>query len=189
MNITAIVMASGYSRRMGENKLLLTYKGKTFVQHTIEIVGKCDFYSRIIVARDENILRLAQDLSFKAIKNQYATRGQSESIKLGLNNSPVSDGYMFFTADQPLLDVETIKLLVDAFEKNKNCITIPKFRDRRGSPVIFPAKFLKELKELQGDTGGKQVINNHRDAIMFVEVNREEVLVDVDTWEEYNHLK
>lgn len=189
MNITAIIMASGYARRMGENKLLLDYKGKPFVQHTMEKVTKFNFYSRVIVARDEAIFRLAEALDFKAIKNHYADKGQSESIKLGLSNSPSSDGYMFFTADQPLLDFETIKLLADTFENNNNSIIIPRFKDRRGSPVIFPFRFVDELKELQGDTGGKHVINNHKESIVFVEVSREDVLVDVDTWEDYKHLR
>lgn len=189
MKITAIVMASGYARRMGENKLLLKYKGKTFIQHTLDKVKKCNFYSKIVVARDKAIIELAESLDFKTVKNEWADKGQSEAIKLGLNNSPVSDGYMFFTSDQPLLDIETIELLMDAFYKNNNSIIVPRFMGRKGSPVVFSSKFFKELIQLQGDTGGKKVINDHRESIIFVEVKREEVLMDVDTWEDYYMLK
>ncbi|MFT8315341.1 MAG: molybdenum cofactor cytidylyltransferase [Clostridium sp.] len=189
MKITAIVMASGYARRMGENKLLLKYKGKTFIQHTLDKVKKCNFYSKIVVARDKAIIELAESLDFKTVKNEWADKGQSEAIKLGLNNSPVSDGYMFFTSDQPLLDIETIELLMDAFYKNSNSIIVPRFMGRKGSPVVFSSKFFKELIQLQGDTGGKKVINDHRESIIFVDVKREEVLMDVDTWEDYYMLK
>lgn len=188
MQITAIVMASGYSRRMGENKLLLKYKNKTFIQHTLDKVKKCNFYSKIVVARDKAIIELAESLDFKTVKNEWADKGQSEAIKLGLNNSPISDGYMFFTSDQPLLDIETIELLMDTFHKNNNSIIVPRFMGRKGSPVIFSSKFLKELIQLQGDTGGKKVINAHRESIVFVEVKRDEVLMDVDTWEDYHRL-
>lgn len=189
MKITAIVMASGYARRMGENKLLLKYKGKTFIQHTLDKVKKCNFYSKIVVARDKAIIELAESLDFKTVKNEWADKGQSEALKLGLNNSPVSDGYMFFTSDQPLLDIETIELLMDAFYKNNNSIIVPRFMGRKGSPVVFSSEFFKELIQLQGDTGGKKVINDHRESIIFVEVKREEVLMDVDTWEDYYMLK
>ncbi|AGK95487.1 molybdenum cofactor cytidylyltransferase [Clostridium pasteurianum] len=188
MKITAIIMASGYSRRMGENKLLLKCKDKTFIQHTLDKVKKCDFYSRIIVARDKAIVELAESLDFKTVKNKRADKGQSEAIKLGLNNSPISDGYMFFTSDQPLLDIETIELLMDTFNKNNNSIIVPRFKGRKGSPVIFSSKFLKELTQLQGDTGGKKIINAHKESIIFVEVKKEEVLMDVDTWEDYYDL-
>lgn len=189
MNITAIIMASGYARRMGENKLLLTYKGKTFIQHTMEIVQNCNFFSRIIVARQESVLILAKNLGFKGVKNKNSNKGQSESIKLGIDNAPISDGYMFFTVDQPLLDSETINFLLDTFQENSRSIIIPKFHERRGSPVVFPFKFLQELKELQGDTGGKQVINNHKEDIVFAEVSKGEVLIDIDTLEDYYNLK
>lgn len=188
MKITAIIMASGYARRMGENKLLLKYKDKTFIQHTLDKVKKCNFYSKIVVARDKAIIELAESLDFKTVKNKWADKGQSEAIKLGLNNSPISNGYMFFTSDQPLLDVETIELLMDTFHKNNDSIIVPRFMERKGSPVIFPSKFLKELMQLQEDTGGKKVINAHRESIVFVEVEREEVLMDVDTWEDYYSL-
>ncbi|AJA46424.1 molybdenum hydroxylase accessory protein, YgfJ family [Clostridium pasteurianum DSM 525 = ATCC 6013] len=188
MNITAIIMASGYGRRMGRNKLLLKYKNKTFMEHILENIRKCDFYSRVIVARDEGILGLAESLGFKAIENEQAFKGQSESIKLGINNSPKSDGYMFFTADQPLLDIETIEILMKTFNENKYSIIIPKFRERRGSPVIFASRFLKELQELQGDVGGKKVIDNNKEAVVFAEITREEVLFDIDTYEDYCKL-
>ena len=36
MKTGAVIMASGFSRRMGENKLLLKYKGKTFIENTAD---------------------------------------------------------------------------------------------------------------------------------------------------------
>ena len=35
MKTGAVIMASGFSRRMGENKLLLEYEGKTFIENTV----------------------------------------------------------------------------------------------------------------------------------------------------------
>lgn len=34
--ISAIVMASGFSRRMGKNKLLMDFNGKTIIENTFE---------------------------------------------------------------------------------------------------------------------------------------------------------
>lgn len=181
-------MASGFGRRIGKDKLLLPYKNKLLAEHIIEKVRECDFNSRILVARDEKIISLAEKNGLKTVKNKNAQAGQSEAIKLGIINSPKADGYMFFTADQPLLDIETIKLLIDAFEKNNECIIVPRFDERRGSPVIFPLKYIGELLKLEGDTGGRQIINKHIEYVKFIEVKDERVLKDIDTWEDYESI-
>ena len=49
-----------------------------------------------------------------------------------------TDGYMFFTADQPFLDVDTIKNLIREFTENSAYIIVPQCDGRRGNPVIFP---------------------------------------------------
>lgn len=186
--VSAIIMASGSGSRMGKDKLMLPYRYKTFVQHTIEKVMACDFNSRVIVAKDEYIIDLARTYGLKAIKNRKASIGQSESIKLGIENSKRAEGYMFFTADQPLLDVETINLLKDTFEKNNESIIVPTFKGEKGSPVIFPHRFIDELRCLNGDVGGRIVINNNLNKVKFVEVREKNILFDVDTEEDYERL-
>lgn len=187
--ISCIVMASGFAKRMGKDKLFLEYKNKTLAEHIIEKVSACDFCSRVIVARDERILRLARENGLKAVKNDNADIGQSQAIKLGIINSPRTEGYMFFTADQPLLNVETIELLIKAFEKNNNRnIIVPRVNGRRGSPVIFPLKYVDELLKLEGDTCGRLVINRHIEDVRFAEVGHEYFLMDIDTWEDYQKI-
>lgn len=181
-------MASGFGKRMGRNKLFLPYRNKFLVEHIIEKATVCDFYSTIIIARDERILRLAEKAGLKAVKNNNAEEGQSKAIKLGIKNSPKTDGYMFFTADQPLLNEETIKLLMETFEKNKENIIVPIALEKRGSPVIFPFKYMDELLKLEGDTGGRGVINNNIRDVLFVDVKDENLLMDVDTWEDYEKI-
>lgn len=186
--INSIIMASGYGRRMGGNKLILSYKNKTLVEHIIEKVMKCNFCSKVIVAKDEEVMRLARNRGITVVKNDKAYIGQSQSIKLGIKNSPKADGYMFFTADQPLLDIDTIKLLMDIFEKNSRYIIIPRYKDKHGSPVIFPIRFINELMELEGDNGGKVIINNHKEDVLYVDIKKEYVLLDVDTKEDYGRI-
>ena len=86
--------------------------------------------------------------------NTESYKGQSQSIKLGILNTSPADGYMFFTADQPLIDSYTINLLLDTFAKNKNSIILPRYKNKSGSPTIFSVKFKEQLLDLQGDIGG-----------------------------------
>ncbi|MCY6353787.1 molybdenum cofactor cytidylyltransferase [Clostridium sp. ZS2-4] len=186
--ITAIIMASGYSRRMKENKLLLKYKGKPLIQQTIDMVLKCDFSQIILVAREKEILQFGKNSGLTVIENKKADRGISESIKLGVISADECDGYMFFTADQPLLNVDIINKLLQSFYQDKSHIIVPHYAGRRGSPVIFPEKFKQDLMHLEGDIGGKIIINKYFEQVRFVEIDDEKNLFDVDTQEDYKKI-
>lgn len=186
--INAIIMASGFSRRMGVNKLLLTFKGKTLIESILDKITKCDFYDIVLAAQDEKILEIGNKMGIKAIYNEKAELGQSQSIKLGIMNSREADGYAFFTGDQPLLNIDTIKYLMKCFNEAKDSIIIPAFNEKRGTPVIFPQKFKSELLSLEGDTGGKQIISKHMDFVKFIQIKSELLLFDIDTEEDYAEL-
>lgn len=186
--LNAIIMASGFSNRMGTNKLLLKYKGKTLIENIMDKVIDCGFYDIVLVAQDKKILAMGKTRGIKCICNEKANMGQSESIKLGITNSKEAEGYAFFTGDQPLMDIETIKYLMDCSYKAKDSIIVPASNGKRGTPTIFPGRFKNELLALEGDTGGKQIITKHLDEVKFIEVKSELLLFDIDTQEDYKKL-
>ncbi|WP_251860217.1 molybdenum cofactor cytidylyltransferase [Clostridium sp. Marseille-Q2269] len=186
--VNAIIMASGNSTRMGTNKLTLPYKGKFIVEHVIDSVKQCNFNNIILVGKEQQMLDIAKDNNILTILNKESYKGQSQSIKLGILNTCASDGYMFFTADQPLIDSYTINLLLDAFINNKNSIIIPRYKNKVGSPTIFSAKFKNQLLNLQGDIGGKTVIHNNMDEVLFVDLESGSCLLDIDTIQDYEYI-
>lgn len=186
--LNAIIMASGFSNRMGSNKLMLKYKDKTLIEHILDKVIVCGFQDIVLVARNKEILKMGNIRGIKGVYNENAEAGQSESIKLGLINSREADGYAFFTGDQPLIDVETIKYIMNRFYEKADSIIVPVFKEQRGTPVIFHKRFKAELLDLKGDTGGRQIIGKHMDSVTFAEVREEFLLFDVDTEEDYEKL-
>ena len=186
--IAAVILASGFSKRMGENKLLLPLDDKALIEHALDKIARCSFSNVILVSSHDDILKMGRDRNIIAIYNSNAEKGQSESIKLGILNSSECEGYMFFTGDQPLLDIDTINLLISSFENDKSKIVAPVCKGKRGNPVIFPSKFREEFLGLAGDTGGRIIINNHIEDALFVEVENEYEFWDVDTQEDYNKL-
>ncbi|MEW9123128.1 MAG: molybdenum cofactor cytidylyltransferase [Thermotaleaceae bacterium] len=186
--ITAIIMAAGYSKRMKKDKLLLEYRGKTLAQQTLDKVLACGFSQIILVLREGKIPQLRQVNRVKVIENKNADKGMSESIKLGITYAEACEGYMFFTIDQPLLNTNMIHKLLEAFNQHKNNIIVPHYQGRRGSPVIFPEKFKQALMALEGDIGGKTIINNSLEEVHFVEMENARNLFDVDTQEDYEKI-
>lgn len=186
--ISAIVMASGFSNRMGINKLILEYKDKPIIEYVFDAVNKSNIRSKIVVTNHEEVIDLGRKNGFNIVFNNNAKLGQSESIKLGIINSPDSLGYAFFTGDQPFINEKVIKLLVDEFNNNPNCIIVPHHNGRRGNPTIFPKEYAKELLNLQGDVGGREIIKKYEDRVKFIEISDKKTLWDIDTIEDYNEL-
>jgi molybdenum cofactor cytidylyltransferase len=188
MNVNAIVMASGMSKRMNRDKLLMKINNMQIFEYIIDTIIKCNFYDKTVVAKDEEILQKSKCLGFNAVKSTEYEKGQSRSIILGMENSKSADGYMFFVADQPFLSYETVNLLLESFEKNPGSIIVPRCKDKNRNPVIFPHKLREELLMLSGDNGGKTVIIKNKDKIVFVDIDKEYEFMDIDTMEDYENV-
>jgi molybdenum cofactor cytidylyltransferase len=184
--ISAIIMASGFSKRMGENKLLMKYNNKFLIEYTLDVISKCSFNDKIIVTQYKRIKEIGEKLNFKVVINEHANKGQSESIKLGIENCKVSEGYMFFVGDQPLLEGKDIEKLIEVFNEDTSYIVIPQCKGKCGNPVIYPKKYKKDILNLEGDKGGKSIIKSS-DKIKYVNVC-EDTLFDIDYIDDFNNL-
>lgn len=174
---------------MGENKLLLDFCGKPLVEWVIETVSSVGFNEVILVYRDPRVKEIAQKYRISTIYNEKANYGQSESIKISLEKaSDLSNGYMFFTGDQPLLKRETIIKLVQTFNDNGGII-VPKINGQNKSPTIFSSDFKDELMSLKGDIGGRPVIKNNLDKVFFVNFHSDIEFFDIDTKEELEYVR
>lgn len=185
----AIIMASGSSKRMNRNKLLINLFGKPLIEWTIELTKKCDFEEIIIVYKDKEVKEIAEKLNIKTIYNKRFEYGQSESIKLALSSlKNKCNGYIFFTGDQPFMKKETIEKLMETFSENGG-IVLPKVNDKNKSPVIFSSIFKNELMEIDGDVGGRIVIKNNIDKVTPVYFNDSLQFFDIDTEEDLKKAK
>ena len=184
--VDAVVMASGFSKRMGFNKLKLEYNSISLLENCLKKLSAIPFNEILVCGREEWIKSLSKKYNFKYLDNLTAHLGQSESIKLGIKNSN-GKGITFFTADQPLLSEKTILILYYNFLKT-NLITIPIVNNNRFSPVFFPENKKSELLELKGDTGGKIVIKN-TPFINLISFSSEKEFFDIDTEEDYYNIK
>ncbi|MDO5755820.1 MAG: NTP transferase domain-containing protein [Tissierellia bacterium] len=185
MKISAIIMASGQSKRFGENKLLKKYGNKKICEYTMDLVEEIPFHEKILVSAYDEVLKLGEKRKMITVKNNDNHRGKSRSIDLGLEKAEDVDGYLFFVADQPLLKKETVEKIIDEFKK-KRTIVLPRWKNQRGNPVLFPRRYKGKLQALDGDKGGACLIKegNH----FFVEVEEKEELWDIDTKESYERL-
>ncbi|MDU6599039.1 NTP transferase domain-containing protein [Finegoldia magna] len=186
LKIGAVIMASGLSKRMKTDKLMLKYNDKFIFEYIIDLVVKSNFYDRIVITNNSTIIEYCRNIGIKAINNPNNKIGQSESIKLGVKYFNEMDGICFFVSDQPFLTDFSIEKLTTSFEKGK--ISQLRFANRIGNPVIFSNKFFNELSSLKNDEKGSIVKNNNLNHVKYVDALYERELMDIDTIDDYERI-
>jgi len=187
MKISAILLAAGLSRRMGDDKLLLEYGGMSLLERAIALLDLLSVYERIIVTTKERCENVNPPSGVRVVFNENPQIGQSESIRLGVSNAQGTH-FMFLVADQPKLSVSALEPILNSAQENPDKIVFPLVCGKPSSPVIFPARFKAELLALAGDMGGREVRDAFPDLCLGVEVQNPCDFVDVDDLEDYNAL-
>lgn len=184
--ITGIIMASGFSRRMNKNKLILQLKGVSIIERVIKAIKESDVDNVLLVYREDEIKEIGIKNGVETIYNDKAELGQSESIRLGVEHSPRgTKGYMFFVADQPFLDSRTINKLIEVFKTEEYPIVVPKYNGKKGNPVIFSSRLKNDLLCIDGDKGGRSIIRKRHAEVKIVDFSDGILGKDIDTWDEY----
>ena len=189
--ISAIILAAGISKRMGQVKQLLAFRGSTVLRQIIETVLKSRADEIIVVLgyQAEKIIPKIAREPVNIVVNPDFEQGMSASIKCGLGHiSEESDAVMIVLGDQPLIENEIINLLVEKNSETERGIVVPVYKGVKGHPVIFKMKYKDDLLRLTGDRGGKQIIEWHPGDVLEVEVNSESVIIGIDTKSDYRSL-
>ncbi|MDW7670027.1 MAG: nucleotidyltransferase family protein [Bacillota bacterium] len=167
--IIGIILASGFSKRFGKNdKLLSKIEGKTIIEMVCNNIVESNLDEIILVYKNEKINKLIKHKEITKIRNYDASKGMSESLKIGVKNSnSLTKGYMFLMGDQPFIDKDIINVLINEFKKHKGII-LPVFNKKKSSPTIFSVKYKNELMNLEGDTGGRNLIKKYNKDVFEV---------------------
>lgn len=187
MTVAGIVLAAGLSKRFGRNKLIEAFRGKSLLRWVVEAALQSRLTSvNVVLGFEQDKVKAALDglthnprltLTF----NPFYRQGQSASVLAGMTALPREcAGAMFLVGDQPLVDRWVIDRMISAFEQSNGGICYPVFGERRGNPVVFGARYFSELRQLTGDSGGRAVIDRHRDDCVPVNFTRSLPFCDVD---------
>lgn len=184
----AILMASGYSRRFGEqNKLLHPFAGLPLAEHTLRLASHCGLFRRVFfVYAHPAVGQLGGQYPVTAIPNQNPGRGSCESIRLGVLAS-AAEYYLFMQCDQPLLTTEVLSSLLAC--KKPGYIVVPTCNNTPASPVLYSAAFRSQLLSLQDGQPAKSIIQNHPAQVIYAPIQNPLWLKDIDTPEDIAALE
>lgn len=179
-------MAAGEAKRYGENKLMVEIDGKPMYRHVLDHLVRYKKENEedtklVVVSQFDDILSLAEDMQFTAIKNDRPEEGISRTIILSLEgrDGDEEEAGVFFTADQPYLSYETIKAFLDRAKVEEKGILSARSPKGMGNPVSFDKKYYRELRQLTNDQGGRLVALAHEDDTAWFEASDRE-MSDID---------
>jgi molybdenum cofactor cytidylyltransferase len=186
--ISAILLAAGESKRMGQPKQLMPFGHGTVLEQAIDNLVNSAVGETIVVLghRAEEVIKTIAAKPVKIAITPDYKQGMSTSIIAGLNLiDSRAQAVMLALGDQPFVDSQTINSLTEAFVAHNRGIAVPVYQGRRGHPVIFAIRYKDELLRLVGDIGGREIIDRHPDDVLEVAVNCEGVCIDIDTMDTY----
>ena len=188
MRISAVVLASGESRRFGSgDKLIAPFRGAPLVVHTFDALPRELFAARLVVTRSDDIAALAREHGLSAL--MHSLPDVSDTIRLGIGEMRYTDGCLFCVGDQPYLSAETVTRITVAFLNDPTRIYRAACGAHIGNPVIFPRVLYGELAALAVGQSGGAVINRHAALVSLIEVASPNELLDIDTQEDYQRME
>ena len=186
--ITALILAAGQSKRMGQPKMLLPWGETTVLEQVITTFKAADVDDVLVVtggARAQ-VEALVGALARTVFNPNYAEGEMLSSVQAGLAGiSPEAEAALIGLGDQPQVQEKSVRLVLDEYRKSKASIIVPSFRMRRGHPWLVAQSHWSEILNKQSPTSLRDFLNGHQAEIHYVEFDNDSILQDMDTPEDY----
>lgn len=188
--VTAVILAAGKSSRMGSPKPIAKIEEKTFLERIIELYQKAGIEGIVVLGANSRTIRKAVDLSaVTTLENPRPERGQLSSLQTALPLVETASGIIVHPVDHPLVKLHTVQRLLSFHRKLPASILIPETRGRKGHPVLFPLRFLPDLKNVPQGYGARWVVRQNLASVHRVSVKDEGILWNIDTPETLRESK
>lgn len=182
LGLSGIVLAAGYSSRMGACKALLQIDGASLLERTVRLFRETGVERIVVVtgARPE-IRPFAETLNVTVVENPHFDSGMFSSVQTGIAEILKHPSATYILpVDIPLLRKKTLLSLQEhplpAFSAR-----IPTFGGRRGHPPLLGAEMLERVISWNEDGGLRGFLEAHGDSVSFVAVPDQGILIDADT--------
>jgi len=120
MTFHFVLLAAGFGRRFGSNKLLADLNGRPLYRHGLETLLTLKAEERFpitvtVVTQYPSIARALENEEAEAVINEDPSRGQASSVAAGVeavvrSGTAADDDYIVFLAgDQPFIKKESLK--------------------------------------------------------------------------------
>lgn len=187
--IAGIVLAAGASVRMGQPKQLLSYRGKTLLNHAIA-TAEASQLDAVVVVTGAYAAAIEDSIIAEwaiVVHNPDFERPNMVSVVLGAE-AVDADAYVTLPADTPGITVEVIDAVVDLWQAEEPWAAITEYRDRSGQPYLLSREALDEAAGMDGTKVlWRLLTSDESDRVVRVMVDLP-APADVNTPEDYQAL-
>jgi molybdenum cofactor cytidylyltransferase len=185
--LAAVILSGGASQRMGSPKALLPYRGKTFLEHLLEVSTHPKLGERrVVLGPHADAIRAVVRLpDSDVVLNPEWEKGQLSSIHAAIRSLPddgTVDGMLLFLIDHPAISSRLVDQLIQRFygADPRPVIVVPKYKEKRGHPVIFSMDTFWSLLHAPLETGARIVVTQNADQLAVVETEEEGCILNVN---------
>ncbi len=190
----AVILAAGFSSRMGELKAALPLGTTTILAHCVELFHAQGIAEVVVVTghQQQIVTSLATAAGARAVHNPDYAQGMYGSIRTGVGElQGRCQAFFLLPVDIPLVRRGTIGLVAQAYATTPARIVYPVFAGRRGHPPLLDAALMPQILAQPDVEGGLRTLLNreettHPGAICEVAVADANIHFDMDTPQEYH---
>lgn len=183
MGVEGVILAAGFSSRAKAYKMTLKIGNKAIIERSIDSV--LEFCSRVIVVggyKFENLIPiLSKYEKVQLVYNENFQEGMFSSVKKGFSKVK-EERFFFMPGDYPLIDKKVCGKLLNYHGD----IIIPTYNERKGHPILIKTSIAKEVLEEDKYENLREFIKVKEQ--IFVPVENEGILLDIDTMEDYKKI-
>ena len=175
MSVAGIVLAAGFSRRLGRPKQTVTIHGETLLARAVRVAREAGLDPVLAVVQPQaSFLPELHALPCTLVANQEAEEGIASSIRAGVraaNGISGVDGAILMTCDQ----IGTAPAHLRSLYAQAELVTGSGYAGKVAIPAYFPRSTFEQLLALQGDTGARSLLQAGRS------IEAESLRLDIDT--------
>jgi len=188
--VTAVVLAAGEARRMGRLKQLLPWGDTTMLGQTLRTLSHTVVHDTLVVTGAEaDAVAAVVTAGVPTLHNpDYARSEMLGSLQTAVRQLPAQiEAALVVLADQPLVEPQTIDLLLQALWQGRGDLIAPSYDGRRGNPVLIGRAYFQELLSLPTGAAPRDLLRRHE--LFLVPVQSPSVLQDIDDLQDYESLR
>ena len=188
MTVGVLVLAAGRSRRFGSDKRqALLPDGRRVIDALLGQLNKSGL--PVFLCLDENDDDLAFEMDERNIpyhRCHRAGEGMGGTLAEGMAHIPSWDGMLITLADMPWVRPSTYTKIASQLTAENICV--PSHNGSHGHPVGFGKRFFRELAELGGDSGARDLLIKYRDNIRKISLDDPAIHRDIDIPEDLSFI-
>jgi len=188
--ISAIILAAGESKRMGQPKMLLPWSNRTVITHVLSVFQNAGLDDILVITGGmrKQVEGLISDLNVRTVHNaDYAKADMLSSIQCGIRAlTPQTQAILIGLGDQPQVQEGTVQRVCEEFIETKSNIVVPSYHMHRGHPWLVARPLWDGLLGMKSPRTPRDFLNANRSEIRYVNVDDPNILADLDTPEDYH---